>query len=452
MTRIGTWLRGVPGALRSLPAALRGLPAILFPRPERRSRGDILAALAIVVAVCVAGPLLWFTGDAHRSRLDVASHPWPAPVAATSAPTRLTVAWRARNAASPVPATAAGVVAVADGGTVRGLDPRSGDTAWSYRRDREVCGISVLEGMVVAVFRSASGCGQVTGIDAATGRYAANRSSEADDQISLLRTVLPGGDGGRILSSGPTRLEVWRPYSEGGMIRTLEYGRVTTQVVPNAQPRPGCRHLAAGFSTYTVAVLERCPEEPSARLTILESAPESATEPKVTASSAIGGDSGAILGVGYDVIAVAESTPEPRIAFYGINDAEFRSAVPLRPGTPGDTLAVGRRGATTGDAVDQWWDGRDLHILDPRSARRLFEVEDALGTGARMGADLLVPVVGGIAVVDPLTGTGRRVIPVDRAADDPAHRTPVHLAVLGGTVLEQRGDAVAAYVADDQDP
>jgi hypothetical protein len=51
----------------------------------------------------------------------------------------------------------------------------------------------------------------------------------------------------------------------------------------------------------------------------------------------------------------------------------------------------------------------------------------------------LVPVPGGLAVVDAATGAPRPTIPVDRGADPPG---PVGVEVVGSTVVEQRGTAV----------
>jgi hypothetical protein len=57
----------------------------------------------------------------------------------------------------------------------------------------------------------------------------------------------------------------------------------------------------------------------------------------------------------------------------------------------------------------------------------------------RYGPDLLVPVPGGLQVVDD-RGLPRRWVPVER--DEPG--APVVPAVLGDVVLEQRGTEVVA--------
>ena len=57
-----------------------------------------------------------------------------------------------------------------------------------------------------------------------------------------------------------------------------------------------------------------------------------------------------------------------------------------------------------------------------------------------MANKLLLPVTGGIAVYEASAGTPEHVIPVER----PAGPGPVVPAMAGTTVLEQRGDTLAA--------
>ena len=57
-----------------------------------------------------------------------------------------------------------------------------------------------------------------------------------------------------------------------------------------------------------------------------------------------------------------------------------------------------------------------------------------------MGGRILMPVAGAIAVLDVTTGQEVRRIPVDRGVVS----GPIRTAVLGGTVLEQRGTEVVA--------
>ena len=55
-----------------------------------------------------------------------------------------------------------------------------------------------------------------------------------------------------------------------------------------------------------------------------------------------------------------------------------------------------------------------------------------------MAGKLLVPVTGGIAVCDAITGAGEGFLPVTR----PPGSSPVIPTVSGSTVLEQRGNTL----------
>ena len=66
------------------------------------------------------------------------------------------------------------------------------------------------------------GCGQVTAIDAGTGRRNTARTSYSDKQITLR------SDGNVVLSAGPTRLELWR----SDLVRMISYGEIDARVKP----------------------------------------------------------------------------------------------------------------------------------------------------------------------------------------------------------------------------
>ncbi|MFR9729867.1 hypothetical protein ACL03H_11615 [Saccharopolyspora sp. MS10] len=82
-----------------------------------------------------------------------------------------------------------------------------------------------------------------------------------------------------------------------------------------------------------------------------------------------------------------------------------------------------------------WHTGTRTVALDATTFAPRWTVPDALGAGAEFGGQLLVPVPGGIAVLDRVTGARQRVIPVDRGR----WRGPVAIDTAGSTLLEQRG-------------
>lgn len=96
-----------------------------------------------------------------------------------------------------------------------------------------------------------------------------------------------------------------------------------------------------------------------------------------------------------------------------------------------------------------WWDGERLYAFDPEDLSVQFVVADALGTGDVIGDNhLLVPVKGGISVVDTKKGKAGKTIPVERASggnavstggsDSTAIADAVSLRVAGKTIVERQ--------------
>ncbi|NLE82490.1 MAG: hypothetical protein GX610_23505 [Rhodococcus sp.] len=406
--------------------------------PERRTRVDLIVAAAIVVVLIVAATIVWLFSDA-RGTTSVTAEQAPDPVASVSAPPEtLAQAWDAPSAATTTPVTAAdSVVVTADGGAVVGRDRRSGDELWRYERDLELCGVVGAWDDVVAVYRDDRGCSQATKLRGGTGVRDVARNSDADPNVTVT------DEGTYVSSRGDRRMELWR----SDLVRTLEYGRVDAQVNPKSQPRSGCRLLDSGASDSRAAVLESCPGEQAARLTILDPAPDDGREPdefnsSVLAELDLDAEGARIIAVSGDNTAVylpAGSTAGDRIGIYG-GDGEQLSVYPLpRPVGP-DVLA-----ATTGPndskhSTISWWTGTEVLKLDPRSLQPQWAFVGTLGPGAAMGNNLLVPVKSGIAVLDLASGRPQRVIEFDRGD----YEGPITTTVLGGVILEQRGDTVVA--------
>jgi hypothetical protein len=97
-----------------------------------------------------------------------------------------------------------------------------------------------------------------------------------------------------------------------------------------------------------------------------------------------------------------------------------------------------------GDLIT-WWTGDSLMVFSANGLRYKYTVAPSganipLGPATVMAGRLMVPVTGGYDVFDAQTGRGDRHIPVQR----PSTSGAIVPAVAGSTVLEQRGDVVAA--------
>ncbi|OBG29547.1 hypothetical protein [Mycobacterium sp. 852002-51057_SCH5723018] len=400
-------------------------------RPERRTKGDIVAAAAIAVVVAATASLIWWTSDARATISRPAATPAPAPTPARDVPATLKQLWTARSPATTAPVLVSGTVATGDGRQVDGRDPGTGQSRWSYARDSDLCGVSWVYHYAVAVYKDDRGCGQVSSLDGATGRRGAARSSYADPSVRL------SSDGTTVLSAGDTRLELWR----SDMVRTLAYGETDARVKPSARGlHSGCRLVSAAASSSAVSVLESCAAQADLRLVLLRPGKED-DEPQqqVVAEPGIGPDSGArVLTVWENKTAVYLPSPRPRVEI--IDDSGTTVSSTLLPKPPSGSAAVSQ----TGNLVT-WWTGDSVMVfeansLTPRYTIAAGETTAPLGPGVMMAGRLLVPVTGAIGVYDPVSGSSERYIPVNRAPT----RSAVIPAVSGTRVFEQRGDTVAA--------
>jgi len=403
-------------------------------RPERRTKGDILAAAAIAVVVAATASLIWWTSDARATVSRPAAVPAPTPTPAREVPAALKQLWTAASPATTAPVVVSGTVATGDGRRVDGRDPGTGQVRWSYARDSDLCGVSWIYHLAVAVYKDDRGCGQVSTLDGTTGRRGPARSGYADPRVRL------SSDGTTVLSAGVTRLELWR----SDMVRMLAYGETDARVKPSARGlHSGCRLVSAAASSSAVSVLESCANQADLRLVLLRPGKED-DEPQqhVVAEPGIGANSGAVvLAVWENNTAVylpGSSGAQPRVDV--VDDTGTTVSSTLLPKPPSTSAAVSQAGSLV-----TWWTGDSLMVFDGSSLTLRYtiaagETTAPLGPGVMMAGRLLVPVTGAIGVYDPVSGANERYIPVNRAPSSSA----VVPAVSGSRVFEQRGDTVVA--------
>ena len=407
-------------------------------RPERRTKGDILAAAAIAVVVAATASLIWWTSDARATISRPAAGPGPSPTPAKEVPATLNQLWTASSPATTAPVVVGGTVATGDGRRVDGRDPGTGQSRWSYARDSDLCGVSWVYHYAVAVYHDDRGCGQVSSIDGATGRRGAARSGYADPRVRL------SSDGTTVLSVGDTHLELWR----SDMVRMLAYGETDARVKPSARGlHSGCRLVSAAASSSAVSVLEACVNQADLRLVLLRPGKDD-DEPQQHAvpQPGIGPDSGArVLTVWENKTAVylpGSSGAQPRVNVIDETGTTVSSTLLSKP--PSSSAVVSQ----TGNLVT-WWTGDSLMVFEASSLTLRYtiaagETAAPLGPGAMMAGRLLVPVTGAIGVYDPHTGANERYIPVDRAPGTVARARAVVATVSGSRIFEQRGDTVVA--------
>lgn len=398
--------------------------------PERRTRADLVAALAIVVVIAVAASLLWWTSDARATISRPAANPIPGLKSAGEVPDGLRELWTATSPKTERPVVAGGSIVTGDGREVDGRDSATGNVLWSYARDRELCGVTYVYYDAVAVYPDDRGCGQVTTLSGKDGKRGATRSAYADPEVRL------SSDGTTVLSYGDSRLEQWR----SDMVRMLSWGALDARIKPKVPAQPICRLVSAAASESAVSVIESCPEASEPRLTLLRADKEE-DEP-LTKSVPLTGvpddDSARVIAVYGTTTAIYVPTPKPTVNIVDENGATIASTVIPKPASP---EAV----STTIDSVITWWTGDSVMVFDANGLQYKYTVSPVggqapVGPATVMAGKLLVPVTTGYDVFDAATGAPDRHLDVQR----PPSSTPVIPAVAGEVVLEQRGDTLVA--------
>lgn len=413
--------------------------------PLRRTRGDLLATGVITAVSLAAVAGVWFTAPIRSSELSPAEVAHVADAPLDRVPDSLHPAWSLADAPVPGvtrPLTVAGLVVTYDDHTVTASDPR-GQPVWTYRRDLELCSLGTAWDRVVTTWRAGNGCGDVVSLTASTGQYADTRSAIAPEEV-----VAVGSDD-RVGTAGTDRVELWR----SDLVRTVEYGTVEALQEPGLQPHPGCRITSALTRSELLAVTEVCGD--STWLRLQEATPESSREPEVRADVRLQDADARLVAAGQLGVAVIDGGELVSFVLEvsGTGDGENTE-------TPEDFAATetGRRpvaplppvegplphAPVTGDLPEHvtfLHDGR-LHLLDPDTLTVVHELDGALGTGVAVGGRLLLPVSGGVAVVDWESGETEKILPVDRGN----WTGPVTLGLAGATVVEKRGTEIVGLL------
>jgi hypothetical protein len=415
---------------------LRARPRLRrLPPPERRRRSDVAVAVGIAAVVALTAVLMWATAPHTGTVATPAAGPVAAPPAATAVPAGFAEAWRARSGATPAPVVAGPVVVSGDGETVAGHDVATGAVRWSYRRDLPLCAVGAGfpdrdGGRALALHRNGDWCSEMTSLDPGSGTRDRQRNLDVRPGTRLLQ------GGSLVTATGSTYLEVFR----SDLVRTVEYGDVPTPRQVGRQPRPACESTGFAATAGRLAVLQRCPGEPTDRLTVLVPDGAEADKPQEEFSVPLSVTGATLVAASEDRVAVALPDP-PRLELLdragvrvGLVGLDVPAGDLARP--PADGVAP----ASGDDDLVRWWTGSRTVALDGLDLTPVWTLPDTLGPGTEYADRLLVPVPAGLAQVDTATGQVDRVLPVAR----PDPRVPVSSAVLGDALLEQRGTDLVA--------
>lgn len=382
--------------------------------------------------------VLWRVSAVAATTSDVSTAPVTAPPPVGGVPAGFAPVWRAPSADTPAPVVAGPAAVTANGTTVIGRDAVTGTESWSYARERPLCTVGGAfpdadggPGRILALYEGTTGyCSELTALRPDTGARAAARNPDARPGSRLL------ADGTFAVATGADYLEVVR----SDLVKTLEYGAVTTPAQVGRQPRTGCTYGSTTLAIGRLGVIERCPGDPTDRLTVLAPDPADAEKPEEEFSVALPAAGATLVALSADRVAVALPDP-PRLLLLDRAGGQVElipldvPAADLAADPPGGVPAVGSHP----DGV-YWWTGSRTVALDARDLSPLWTVDGTLGPALPYGGGLLVPVPAGLLAVDAVTGAAVRTLPVSRV--DTA--APVSLAAAGEVLLEQRGPEVVA--------
>ena len=466
--------------------------------PARRRRIDRIVAGAIALVVLAVAVVVYLSSDV-RATTDTTGPAVPAPAAPDAVPTSLTEKWSVgTDPAVGAVASPYGVVVTGQGTAAIAYDAVTGEPRWSYDRgDEGLCAIGsgdtdapgvTVRGKVrgVMVVSTKNGyCSQVMLLDPLTGDRHYYRTS-------------PNQAGGSLAFGGPyagwlgaTLVELWRD----DLVRTIQYGDEPAPPKPNAS-RTGCTFTDMIIDDEQFATVEHCADVATAQVVLNWTTPDSAPnkpddqdvfkhDPRATIDT--GSSAARLVGITADRVAVLVAEPEPAVVLYDTSGAEVgrtpldiparsiidadrltgsggtRPTPSVRSGSirfsvVGDTLiAVAQESAsvqttpTPSLAQLETTPPTPGVLASDAPAEPVTErIEDltvgwtrsgVLGLPAVSGAQVLLPVPGGLAAVaadNGNPGVVPAVVPVDRGG----YTGPVDAAAVGSMIIETRGDRV----------
>ena len=382
-------------------------------RPPLRVWGWTAGTLVLALVAL----LLWRGSSVAATDSTTAAAP-RVPDAAPAA--ELTPSWSAAaEGALPRQVVEEGRVVVPGERGLTAVDAVTGEEAWHYRRaDARLCGLTAVDGLVVAVFRTDDRCDEALALDAATGvrQWTRNLSLRGDATIAGTDQV--------VLATSPTGVVVLDPA--GSNVRW------------RAAAAEGCELTGTDVGSAGVALLQRCPGTAALQLRLFDSF---SGQPRWTRDLAVP-DGAAVRLTGVDrlVGVVAGDT----LLVHSPDDGSRLQQLPLPPAA-GDPATEPLLQAGAGDLALVWARGT-LWALEPGTGAPRWELParglpaggaDQTGPGATA---VWVPEADGFVQRDLATGAE-----TGRAAVDGGPPPGGLTTVVGPVLVHRLPDRVLGY-------
>lgn len=450
---------------------------------RRRVVRDRLIAAVIAAAVAISGVVLYLISDVRAARSNPGTAP-PPPTSPQAAPAALRPVWHAgTDAQLGAVVSAAGVVAVADGHTVSGLEALTGRVRWTYgRANAALCDVGGGQGPaapIVIVSAKGGFCSQVETLDAGTGAPGHTRTSP-NPRGGALTT-----GGGYLGWLGDHLVEIWR----NNLVRTAQYGDQPNPPNPHTA-YTGCTLDDLAIATVQFATIEHCDGQgPNARVVLGFDDPgcrdcgypsgwkDDVYKGRRRIDQDTGSAAAVIVGISPERVAVLVAVPQPTVVVYDAAGTVIRRT-PVR--IPAAEIVAAAGHGPTPAVVDGnrriSLVGRHLIAVEERTDRVpapattlvtptgvdppttgsgdrpsapivpigdlvvVWSADGALGLPALTGTTILMPVAEGLRVVGAADGPAAddRRISVDRHGDT----ARIDATAVGEMVIEVRGGTV----------
>jgi len=326
----------------------------------------------------------------------------------TALPTRLSRLWSSAAGVDDQRTVASNTVITSSRHGIRGLDPRTGEERWHYLRSTAtMCDLTVLDDVVVAIFRTTGRCNEAVALEAGTGVRRWYRNVGFSEGLSML------GSGTAVLAATPDGVAVLDAV--GNSIRW------------RYNPPRGCELASIGIGNTGVVALERCATGTTwlAHFDLYSGEQLWRVPPPAEDVTVLGADGVVSLLVG------------PQLMILSARTGAVQSTVTIDAGGPGSTVFAAQPG---GRGVPLVFVAGRLYAIDPSSGELLWTVA-ATAAPATSDFGLVVPEAGAFVSRNALTGEEllRSAIP------DEADEGLIRIERTGAGLIGVTADSVIGY-------
>jgi len=391
----------------------------VLPRTLRRPSWPALGWLGGLVIALVAGVILAVNSDAAKT--DVRTAAGPPEGSSEPLATQLEALWSTDSAdddqrTDDQQTVASGTVITSSERGVRGLDPLTGEERWHYlRSNATMCDLTVLDDVVVAIYRTTGRCNEAVALEAGTGVRRWYRNVGFSDGLSLL------GSGTTALAATP------------GGIAVLD--AVGNSIRWRYNPPQGCELSSIGIGINGVVVLERCRTGTTwlAAFALDSGDQQWRVAPPPGEVIVLGAD-GVISLLAGQQLTILSARDGSELSTVVPDSARSETAASMFAGQPG------------GGGVPLVHVAGRLYAIDPVTGAQLWSVA-ASGLPADGDLGVVVPEAGAFVTRNLLTGQEitRSVVTGDTPAQPAGTDDLIRIEQTGSALIAVTGQGLVAY-------